>query len=199
MGQLEIGRKIISGGGNGELIIWETATQQAVSSFSNQEGSCINDCLVVAESNLLVAGCESGQIFAYDLLSNRSPLFVHSESPAHSLTLEDHLVFSGHENGSLLTWDLRNLSKALETRRVSTASIYRTFSSDASLFVADGVKFTTVCLHLGEGVVYDVNSNTEYSGADCLPARGLGVLQLLNQRTLFTASDDGLIRSYTIE
>ena len=149
----------------------------------------INDCTIFQSQ--LYASCESGSILGFDTVSNKSIASFSTSSVATCLASTSNLnIISGHENGEVNTWDIRNLQKPIE-------KVHSWLRSDASIqrLLKDG---ESVWISSSEGSVTDQKSFDELSGSDCLPTKGLASMSVNGNKLIYTGSDDGCIRRYVL-
>lgn len=115
-----LGDQLLSTGGDGNLVRWDTKAENPGYVFANVETQLYTLCVCKA---LIVAGSMNGAIFFIDHQTRalRSKILHHEKGVFAILSMDDRMLTGGGD-GILTLWDLQNLLP-IYSIRISTASI----------------------------------------------------------------------------
>ncbi|QEU58613.1 Rpn14 [Kluyveromyces lactis] len=162
------GRNFVSASSDGSLKLWECSTSACVFTLNSNDG--IN-CISLAnyqgnpattssnsldhtneyntEGKAVFAGHDSGTITFHDIYNRKKIFDILPTGKSACVTLtsqhiagDDYYLFAGYSNGTIVSWDTRNVSKPVETLQANdNDSISRLFLAHKTLNVSSGVQF----------------------------------------------------------
>lgn len=206
-------------GKDGTVRLWDCASQSCITSLARLDGVSFNDCSVEenvavlhekrgrvdehtamdqrdfgTEGKLAIAVSNSGSLYAMDVRTRETvcDVVVNAGQPLNSCFLTTSgLALVGTQHGSIVTYDLRNTSKPLQTWKHS--------GTPAAILCMSGLSTSKLCFSTGDGLcaLYDYQKNeldTVLTGSDYDPVYGIAAS--FSAGSIFTACRDGAVRKY---
>jgi WD40 repeat protein len=98
--------RVLVGGESGECVEWSISGRRVKTVFS---GRSPITSLFTVDGDYVLVGCADGSISFIDAKDHISQTINSMSTAAHSLTMNDHFLFSGHEDGRVRIWSMGNL------------------------------------------------------------------------------------------